>query len=189
MAFVHWQRNGKYFNWNSLVMIVSLVATFATIGFCANPPVQVGGQEVALGQVRVLVPEGDWYREDPEAEAGEEAAIFYYRGVDAPDDEALPRYMVRIEDTVDTFSSATELAAFYRRVEKNLVASGWKQGRIPFKGQVQACYINASGTDETTFLVQLPFKTKSLTTYVVVPRTGAGFPKSALPFLEAITVR
>jgi len=38
-------------------------------------------------------------------------------------------------------------------------------------------------------LVQLPFGVKTVTAYVVVPRAGAGFPKSAIPFLEGIRVQ
>ena len=189
MSLTSLEGRKKICRWGAIFMMVSLVAIFATMGFGANQPEQVGGTEVVLGQVRVRVPEGYWYRAEPEAEAREEAAIFYYRGVDEPGDEALPKYIIRIEDTVDAFSSAQELTDFYRRVEKNLLSSGWKQGRIPFKGQKQVCYIDASGATETTILVQLRFRTKSVTTYVVVPRSGAGLPKSAIPFLEAITGR
>jgi hypothetical protein len=164
---------------------IVLAVAWSAAGTLGADPTSVGGTTLKIEKLTIQVP-GGWFRAEPEMESAEEAFIFFYLKSDQPDDDAEVRSMVRIEKLIDEFASGAEIPAFYAQVEKNLTASGWKKGQVRVNGKPLACYMDPNGEEETTYLVQLPLGAVSITTYTVVPRKGAGFPKAALTFLENI---
>jgi hypothetical protein len=169
-------------------MSAALVVTGVVVaaGSWAADPQPVGGQVVELGRISVVAPDG-WFRATPEMEAEFEAWAFIYVSHSDDPELAEARQIVRIEREIDDFAAPVELETYYRNVESRLTASGWRRGELEIGGRPLACY-RYTDDEETTYLVQIPFGATSVTTYTVQPKVQAGFPKSALRFLEQISV-
>lgn len=154
----------------------------------AQEPVYVGGTMIALGEsIEVAVPEG-WHRGTPSMEKEAEAFVLMYTGKSFDPDTGEPHGIVQINPGIDEFEDGARLSRYYENVEKNLAKSGWTRGDLGIRGTVLACY-TLEGADSTTFCIQLPFRFRSITAYVIVPKKGAGFPKYALRLLEAVSLR
>lgn len=153
----------------------------------ADEPAYIGGQTLAFGRVTLVVPDG-WYRATPAMEKEYEAYAFIYVMKRDDPQNAEAKCIVRLEKEIDDFATAGQLSSYYANVEGRLTKSGWKKGSLPVNGATLACYRT---TDDamTTFLVQIPFGKSSISTYTVIPKGEAGFPKVALKLLEAFRLK
>jgi len=170
--------------WPCLWLLFILLA-FGT-GF-ADEPAYVGGQNLAFGRVTLLAPDG-WFRATPEMEKEYEAFAFIYVLKRDDPQTADAKCIVRLEKEIDDFETVRELASYYSNVEGRLTKSGWKKGSLPVNGSSLACYRITEG-EMTTYLVQIPFGKSSISTYTVIPKSEAGFPKVALKLLEAFRLK
>lgn len=168
-------------------LLLILLLPFALGAGRADEPADIGGKDLAFGRVTLKAPAG-WYRATPAMEKEYEAFAFIYVMKRDDPEAADAKCIVRLEKEIDDFAAARELSNYYANVEGRLTKSGWKKGTLPVNGSRLACYRITDG-EMTTYLVQIPFGKSSISTYTVIPKGQAGFPKVAVKLLEAFRLK
>jgi hypothetical protein len=153
----------------------------------AAEPEPVGGTNLEFGRVTLSAPEG-WYRATPEMEKEYDAYAFIYVMKRNDPNQADAKCIVRLEKEIDDFNTVKELETYYSNVETRMTKSGWRKGSLSVGGRTLSCY-RITENDMTTFLVQIPFGTSSISTYTIIPKSEAGYPKVALTMLDAFRLK
>jgi len=163
-----------------------LVGVTRVMGTGVEDPVPIGGQTLTFGRISIAVPDG-WFRATPAMEQEYDAYGFIYVMKRDDPEQADAKCVVRIERNVDDFASDEELTRYRAIVESRLTASGWVKGEMQVQGVQSSCYRRVED-DMTTYLIQIESSRSLVTTYTVIPKSEAGYPKVALTFLQAIRI-
>ena len=148
-------------------------------------PIYIGGRRLSLSRnLSVQVPEG-WHRADKGDEKREEAYLFMYTGKNFDPEKNIPFGYLRINFETNGFATQKERAAFEKNVENRLVNSGWSKGELSINRKNVLCLMTEDESG-TTYLAMIPFGLNSISTYTMIPKKGAGFPKFSIRFLQSI---
>jgi hypothetical protein len=154
----------------------------------AVPPTYLGGRTLRFGPALVIAIPVGWYRAAPDAEQETESFVLLYTGRSFDEEPAEPRGYVHVKRDIDELGSPEEVATFYANAAKQLTEAGWKTCEITLHDGARPCFV-IDDDESTTFLVQLPFGNRSVTTYTLIPQRSASMPDYAQKLLEGISLK